>query len=332
MKPARTAALLACAGALLLFLLLYRLPDSAWGGALQDWGHVPLFGLVAALLLALLRSASFSSVLRGGGAHLAAFAASVALGALTELVQRFQPERMASFADLARDALGAGCMLGVAASFERGLREGRFWRSSARRWAVRAAALAALLAVSAPLVTLAWAYVERDRAFPQLLSFESGWEERFLELQSAELVATPPPLELFEAPAGERVGRLTLSPEAAHAVDFTGYSGFFIDEPHPDWRGFQSLRFSVFSESPEPLALSLRIEDEAHQRDNTPGDRFNYDFTVRQGMNEIRIPLANVESAPRTRRMDMARIRIVHLFVFLPDSPLRVYLDDWRLE
>jgi hypothetical protein len=333
MNRSRTAALLACAGVSLLLLLLYRLPDTAWGAALQDWGHVPLFGLFAGVLLALMRSASFSSrALPGGRAHQAAFAAAVALGALTELAQRFQPGRTASLADLARDALGAGCVLALAASFEPALRAGRLWRSRARRWTVRGVALAALLAVSAPLASLAWDYAERDRAFPRLLSFESAWEERFLTLQSAELVATPPPPGLAAAPHGERVGRLTLSPEAARAVDFTGYSGFFIDEPYPDWRAYRTLRFSVFSERPAPITLSLRIEDEAHQRDNTPGDRFNHDFSVVQGMNEIEIPLSEVERAPRTRRMDMERIRIVHLFVYLPDTPLRVHLDDWRLE
>jgi len=328
----RSASAVFLVAALLLFLFFYHLPDTAWGAALQDWGHVPLFGAISVVLLGLLRAACFPSTRRRGRAHLAAFAATVALGALTELVQRYHPERTASFGDLARDALGASSVLALAASFDRGLRGEGWWRSGARRWAVRAVVLAALAAVSAPLVGLARAYAERDRAFPQLLSFESEWEQRFLTLQTAELVSVAPPPGYPKAPAGERVGRLTLSPEADQAAELTGYSGFFIDEPYPDWRGFQALCFSVFSESPEPIALWLHVEDEAHQNDNTPGDSFNYDFVVKRGLNEIRIPLASIESAPHTRHIDMARIRIVHLFVFRPATRLRVYLDDWRLE
>jgi hypothetical protein len=325
-------ALLTGTAALLLFLLAYQLPDTHWGGALQDWGHVPLFGVISALLLGLLRTASASSAQPPGRPYLLAFAATVALGGLAELVQRYQPERTPSFADLARDVLGAGCVLAVAASLDPRLRGERWWRSPARLWAARGLALAALLAISAPLAQVSWDYAQRDRAFPQLLSFESGWEERFLTLQTAELVSVPPPPGQPRAPAGEWLGRLTLSPDAIHAADFTGYSGFFIDEPYPDWRGFDALCFRVFSESASPLALSLRVEDEAHQSDNSPEDRFNRDFVVNPGWNEIRIPLAEVEQAPRTRPMDMARIRIVHLFVYRPAASVRVLLDDWRLE
>jgi hypothetical protein len=326
------AGLLSCAAGLLLAALRYQLPDTRWGAVAQDWGHVPLFGLVTALLLGFLSLARSGRGAPRARVHLAAFGGAVALGALIELAQHFQPGRTASFGDFARDVLGAGLVIGIAASFDPGLRSRRWWRSRARRWALRATALATLVAVSSPLLSVAWAYAERHRAFPQLLSFESGWEQRFLTLQTAELVSVPPPPGHPSAPAGERVGRLTFSPEAARAEYYTGYSGFFINEPYPDWRGFQTLRLSVLSESAEPLALTLQVEDEAHHGKDAPWDVFRRNLLLERGWNEFRIPLASVASAPRDRRMDMARIRIVHLYVYSPATSRRVYLDDLRLE
>ena len=315
--------------ALLWLLLVARLPDTHFWGEAENWGHLPLFGVLALTLLGVSR-ALFPTQGRAGLRHyLFAFAAAALLGALSELLQGLI-ERDRSAEDWARDLAGAALFLGFAASFDPRSPMQRL--SAGLRHGIRGALVATFLATGLPVAGWALAYAERDRAFPLLLDFESSWERRFLTLQSAELISVPPPAGWPASPRGARVGKLSFSPEAATAAEFTGYSGFFIDEPYPDWRGYSVLSFLVFSEGSEPVNLSLRIEDEQHQTNNTAPDRFNLEIVARPGLQEIRVPLEAVARAPATRRNDMSAVRIVHLFVIQPRVAFSVYVDAFRLE
>ena len=319
--------------ALLGLLLVARLPDTHGWGEAENWGHLPLFGVLALILLGVSRGLFPTRGREGLRHYLLAFAGAALLGALSELLQGLA-ERDLSAGDWARDLAGAALFLGLAASFD--LRSPMQRLSPGLRHGLRAALVAAFLATGLPVAAWALAYAERDRAFPLLLDFESSWESswerRLLTLQSAELIAVPPPAGWPADARGARVGKLTFSPEAATAAEFTGYSGFFIDEPYPDWRGYRVLSFLVFSELSEAVPLSLRIEDVQHQTNNTAPDRFNLEIVARPGLQEIRVPLEAVARAPATRRMDMSAVRIVHLFVIQPKVAFSVYVDAFRLE
>jgi hypothetical protein len=317
--------LLALAG----LLLIARLPDTRGWGAAENWGHLPLFGVLALLLLAVGRSLVPALRRSPIGAHVFAFASAALLGASTELLQGLVG-RDASGRDWINDVAGAALFLGFAASFESRGATRSLTHGQRRVW--RAALVAVFLATAWPVFGWVLAYAQRDRAFPQLLEFESAWERRFLVLQSAELDSVPPPPGWPLAPPWARVARLSFSPDASHAAEFTGYSGFFVDEIHPDWRGYRDLVFLAFVPSREPVRLSLRIEDEQHQTNNAPSDRFHLDLVAQPGMQEVRVSLAAVERAPATRSTDLGAIRVLHLFVYEPTTAFSVYVDGFRLE
>lgn len=111
------------------------------------------------------------------------------------------------------------------------------------------------------------------------------------------------------------------------------YSGISLDNLPPDWTGYQRLSLTLFNPAPEPLKLTLRINDVAHDRgSNAYSDRFNASFNLAPGRNTYSWTLDAVANAPETRPMDMTGIRRLGLFAVRLPAPRTVYLLDVRLE
>lgn len=110
------------------------------------------------------------------------------------------------------------------------------------------------------------------------------------------------------------------------------YSGIALDYFPKDWRNYRTLAFSVFNPSDIPLKLVCRIHDENHYPNGGDyEDRFNRTLVVRGGWNDIEISLADVMSAPQSRKMDMRRVQNIGIFsVRLPQERV-IYLDYLRL-
>ena len=88
----------------------------------------------------------------------------------------------------------------------------------------------------------------------------------------------------------------------------------------------------LFNPGQEPLTLTLRINDLAHDRgDNAYGDRFNTRLVLDPGANTFAINLDDVRNAPASRHMDMANVRRLGLFAVRLPAPRTVYLSDLRL-
>ena len=86
-----------------------------------------------------------------------------------------------------------------------------------------------------------------------------------------------------------------------------------IFEPSPDWRGYRELELAVGNPGTEPLDLTVRIDDRAH--DGRFEDRYNGVFRVEAGARRrIAIALTEIEAAPRGRRMDLAHMGLVAVF------------------
>jgi hypothetical protein len=309
------------AAALLLFLFFGDAPErTLFWDALFDVGHVPLFGLLALAALRLLR-ARVPRMLPGQ-VWWVAFGTVAAAGVLTELLQTLQSNREPSIGDFSRDLAGAGAFLLGAVAFPR-LAGGT---SSApapriRRAALAGAVLLVLLSGGQFAGTVAVLAV-RQASMPTLFALDGSWWERRLVRPGTSTLtpnARPPAL-----PAGfsEPLARLDLKPAR--------YPGVTLDEPFPDWRGYERLRFTVVSDLDAPLRLTIRVHDALH--DQRFEDRFNRTLTIAPGVNRLVIPLADIRTAPDRREMDMSRIRGIILFGDRLSAPTHLFLGCLRLE
>ncbi|WP_296930361.1 succinyl-CoA synthetase subunit beta [uncultured Marinobacter sp.] len=117
------------------------------------------------------------------------------------------------------------------------------------------------------------------------------------------------------------------------ALSTETYSGISLNNLPSDWRDFERLVITLFNPSTEPLALTLRINDVAHDRsDHAYNDRYNTRLILEPGFNTFTRNLADVENAPSDRTMDMSRIRRMGLFAVRLPEPRTVYLSDLRLD
>lgn len=316
-RTIRRALWLSLAGSLVLVQVVVRGPSAnlLWSSILNA-GHAPLFGAVALVLWRLFRPADGAPAGHPIRPYLAAFLSSVIVGVAAELLQKLGGGD-AEAVDVARDAAGAAASLLIASVLDRRLKlRGARWL----RWA--AFPLASLLTAAAlfPLAATVVDFAQRDAAFPSICRFGARWERRFLSGGGADVVSVEPPAG-WRGVSTSSVARVTFQ---------TGvYPGFTIREPYPDWRGFRELVFDAFSDLAQPVQLVLRVHDRDHNHDYH--DRFNRIIRIEPGMNRISVPLVDVRSAPRDRRMDMSRIWGVVLFADHPREPFVLYLGDLRL-
>jgi VanZ family protein len=304
--------------ALLLYLFFGDSPGrSPFWQAFFNAGHAPLFGVIAVLIYGLLPSDRFGGVRRGW----AAFGLTVALGALTEVLQTLQARGDPSVEDLLRDTAGASAFLLLACSVRPAVPS----VLSSPRWRRVGAALLAVLILAAAgwaLMRTTAAYVARNRAVPRLYALDgTWWESRFIQADRNRLMPGALRLQVGER-EDFRLARLDLEPDR--------YSGISFAHMYPDWRGYRQLALIVYSDLPAPLPMVIRVHDARHA--NRFGDRFNRDLTIRPGLNRLVIPLDDIRHAPQGREMDMSRIRGIGLFTVDLAAPIHLYLGAIRLE
>ena len=111
------------------------------------------------------------------------------------------------------------------------------------------------------------------------------------------------------------------------------YSGMSLNNLPADWQSYEQLIITLFNPGREQLALTIRINDVAHDRgDNAYSDRFNRRLVLDPGPNTFAINLDDVRNAPASRPMDMANVRRLGLFAVRLPAPRTVYLSDLRLK
>jgi hypothetical protein len=110
------------------------------------------------------------------------------------------------------------------------------------------------------------------------------------------------------------------------------YSGVGLKHFPRDWRGFDSLRFSLFNSSTGPFKIVCRVHDSFHYGEGGMyDDRFNMRFMLIQGWNNIIIPLENIAKAPTNRKMDLSHIQVFGIHVVRLPKPEIIYIDYIRL-
>jgi hypothetical protein len=161
-------------------------------------------------------------------------------------------------------------------------------------------------------------YRGRDAAFPVLCCLTGDWESRFLRSNHVEFEPAVPP----DVGSGAGYQRLRFSPAY--------WPGLTLKEVHPDWSGYETLAFDIYTEAPPAVELVLRIDDYGHDGVSFD-DRFNRDLELAPGLNRFRIPIEEIVSAPAGRRMDARRMKKIILFANQPDVPFEIYWNGFRL-
>ena len=187
---------------------------------------------------------------------------------------------------------------------------------------LRIAAAAIALVTIGTFLQVAANYVQRDRAFPVLLRLNGlRWEQQFVRFNGSHLqpdAAVPANLPHVNTP----YARLALLPGT--------YPGFVMDEPHPDWRGYQFLSFSIVSADTLPLTIRLRVNDRGH--DGRFADRYNRFIEIHPGLQEVRVALEEIRRAPVDRSLDLANIGAVAIYAYQLERPAEFYISELHLE
>lgn len=292
------AAALVLACALLVIVVFAPLPATTVGlRALHDFAHAPIFGCVALLFLYTIRSYPRLDALDPGWQYLIAATGAVVFGALTELAQ-IPVGRDSSLFDVRSDLLGATAFLALFFVVDRRIR-GRGIRAVAM-----VVGVGLLIFHSLPAAYAALAYERRADAFPVLADFTQRMDGFFVLPQRASVDHVSMPAEWTASP-GERTLQVKFESRQ--------FPGLNFHEPAPDWRGHATLALDVTNPTDLPLTLMLRVHDVRHVPDFK--DRFNRSFDLPPRTRQVlRIPLTEIESAPRTRSMDLRHIAGVMLF------------------
>ena len=277
---------------------------------LHEFLHVPGFAFIMIILIMAFPGAAGESGPHRWGRLILLFCGAIALGGAVELLQAARGGT-ADVGDVLRDAAGAATTALIAASLGHGHR-------LSARWLPR---MIAVTIVGVSLVPLSVALVDETRArrqFPILADFSTRSEmDRFswsrLAIVSRERAVGPD--------KSRHVMRLTLLPGR--------YPGFSLKFFPRDWRGWREFVLVCSNLGRGPIPLTVRIDDLAHNHDYY--DRFNRTFSLQPGRNEVRIPLADVQSAPRGRSLDLGQIQTVIAFSANLSEPGNLLLYELRL-
>ena len=275
---------------------------------LWNFGHVLYFLVV----IVLARRTGLLSGLRALSQWSLYLLLVLSFGLLIEVIQS-TPRIPVDWFDVLRDLVGGA--LGLALTARPRSMVQRRWRRAVR-WLLGVCVMLLLTPAALAVIDELHARVQ----FPVLADFSSPlergrWSSPF-----------PLRIEALDEQPGEAVLRVDLQPAL--------YAGLSLDYPERDWRSYRWLRLRVFQPRDEPLSMTLRIHDQAHESGRLAyaySDRFNRSFVLEPGWNEIRVALADVRQAPFLRDMDMARIANLSLFAVRLGRPWTIYVDRLAL-
>ena len=310
--------LLVAAVLLLLFLERFNLESTTIVlASLRNFGHLPLFGLLAVIVLWLLRF-SFGKRIDIPIQYVIAWMGAVGIGALSEYMQ-ISTQRDADIVDWLIDIAGVTSFLALHLTIDpwfvfRGNKLRIRHRIMLRFGAILIVSVSAI-----PLLISYSAQSYRNTIFPVLYTFDSYFEQRYLDTGNADLhlVAPPPGWRGCES----KVAEIVFFPSK--------YPTVYCNGPFPDWDGYRVLTMDVFYPADDSLTLQVMIKDSLKAPYH---DRYNGQVQVRPGYNRVEIPLSDIEQAPEDRRLDLSSIAEICLFLVDPEQEIILYLDNLLLE
>ncbi len=281
-----------------------------WTRTFYDSTHAPVFGIVAfCIFTAAQARRGWSNVKR----LVVTVVIVVLLSVLSEAAQIIGP-RNASIIDLIADWLGAASALFAALALGIGNALGR-----PIRMLVAIVALTLGLFSVSSLIKVSAAFVERNSIFPTLISFEAKFGRSFRRTNNAKL------LVLEKSDNSRSAAQLTLRKGA--------WPGVIFHDLVPNWSDFSHIVIVWRSADGSPLNAYLQIHDHAHNRGKRLySDRFNREHVLMPDFSELRISLADVQSAPRNRLMDLTNMEGVVISFSSNDFGRKVEIEEIRLE
>lgn len=299
---------------LLAIVIVAPVPQRSIGmQVFHDFGHAPVFGVIAIIALVWLRE--HAVVRRRTVEYVLAFAIATALGVAVEVLQ-IPVGRDASWLDVRSDMMGAAGLLGLFALVDRRIAHP----------GVRIAGLVlgciALAAHSLPLVRATRAYIERNASFPVLFDGREHYDDYFLDYFEATGDHVPLP-----APYARTVSEqaLLLHLQKRWSPSLT------VMEPVPDWRAYRALALDLTNPASEPLKLKLGVYDRDHQ-DAMPDGFVGLVILPPQRRVTIRVSITAIERADNPRPIDVSRIHLIKLFDEYAKSARDVYVSRVWLE
>jgi hypothetical protein len=298
-----------------IFAIIFtlRLPNETYlWREIHNSGHTPLFGAMSLLILFLLKSIWPAANSKPFRIYLLSFIITVAFGGAVEIIQIWTPGEPDIW-DLMRDIAGAVSFLGFYYLYESHKNTLASRYSGVSRLIIYFISVASLLAALTPLTHWSGSYIHRNRIFPTICDFNPVWDTRFLYTRNAQL--SPVPDSISSRFEDKNCRQITFRPSQ--------YPAFIIEEPFPDWRGYEYFHCSIYSDLDTTVYIGIRIDDFHHNLEFS--DRFNTRLKIESGFNNIDIPIAKIMAAPVNRKMDIAEIRSIHIFAVNPPASFRRY-------
>ncbi len=111
------------------------------------------------------------------------------------------------------------------------------------------------------------------------------------------------------------------------------YSGTSLKYFPGNWLNYRYLHLNIFNPGKEPLKIAFRIHDRRHTRgDQAYDDRFNKNYVLLNGWNQIEIRLEQVENAPKERKLDLGNVQELGIFAHRLPHPRVIFIDRVSLE
>jgi uncharacterized protein len=108
------------------------------------------------------------------------------------------------------------------------------------------------------------------------------------------------------------------------------YPGINFIEIENDWSAYRQFKMDVFNPVADPLTFHVRIDDKKSGWDY--GDRYDRDFTLKRGLNQISIPLDSIKANIAHRSLDLKNIKRLMFFIPGNDKKRSFHIDNIRLE
>jgi hypothetical protein len=186
-----------------------------------------------------------------------------------------------------------------------------------RRYRVTRLTLEAIALLSGGLIVVPTAltmaaYIQRAALLPELVHLSSRLGRHFLVASEAHFVST-------------QGGALLVQPDRGH------WPGISLEEVWPDWRDYSTLAIDLTNPGTQTFWIFVRIDD--RRPDPQYKERYNQQFQLESRARRVlRIPLAEIESAPNGPAIDLAHMRKITLFEDGSTSNYAFYLNSLRLE
>jgi hypothetical protein len=108
------------------------------------------------------------------------------------------------------------------------------------------------------------------------------------------------------------------------------YPGIDFQNLRTDWSESKFLRMDVFNSSQEEVKFHIRIDD--HKSGWEYADRFDIDFALNPGFNNISVPTEAIITNIHSRPLNLEKIRRMMVFIPSNDKTRELYIDNIRLE